>query len=41
VQPIYVYETVSGESGLTQKVLATLPAEKDPVNGCEMPPVSN
>jgi branched-chain amino acid transport system substrate-binding protein len=41
VQPIYVYETVSGESGLTQKVLATLPAEKDPVNGCEMAPVSN
>ncbi|WP_068115868.1 ABC transporter substrate-binding protein [Tropicimonas marinistellae] len=41
VQPIYVYETVAGESGLTQKVLAQLPAEKDPVNGCEMAPVSN
>ena len=41
VQPIYVYETVAGENGLTQKVLATLPAERDPVNGCEMAPVSN
>jgi branched-chain amino acid transport system substrate-binding protein len=41
VQPIYVYETVAGENGLTQKVLATLPAEQDPVNGCEMAPVSN
>ncbi|WPY96194.1 ABC transporter substrate-binding protein (plasmid) [Limimaricola variabilis] len=36
VQPIYVYETVAGEDGLTQKVLATLPAEADPANGCEM-----
>ena len=27
VQPIYVYETVAGENGLTQKVLAQLPAE--------------
>lgn len=42
VQPIYVYETVAGADGLTQKVLAQLPAEADPVNGCEMaPPVSN
>ncbi|SHL07556.1 amino acid/amide ABC transporter substrate-binding protein, HAAT family [Roseovarius marisflavi] len=42
VQPIYVYETVAGEGGLTQKVLAQLPAEADPVNGCEMAaPVSN
>ena len=40
VQPIYVYETVAGENGLTQRVLATLPAEKDPVNGCEMAPVN-
>jgi branched-chain amino acid transport system substrate-binding protein len=40
VQPIYVYETVMGENGLTQKVLAQLPAEADPVNGCEMAPVS-
>ncbi|MBV2361484.1 ABC transporter substrate-binding protein [Thalassococcus sp. CAU 1522] len=41
VQPIYVYETVAGENGLTQKVLAQLPAEADPVNGCQMAPVSN
>lgn len=41
VQPIYVYETVAGENGLTQKVLAELPAEQDPVNGCEMGPVLN
>ncbi|MCU9848999.1 ABC transporter substrate-binding protein [Defluviimonas sp. WL0024] len=41
VQPIYVYETVAGEKGLTQKVLAQLPAEADPTNGCEMAPVSN
>ncbi|MGX0977521.1 branched-chain amino acid transport system substrate-binding protein [Roseovarius sp. MBR-51] len=36
VQPIYVYETVAGADGMTQKVLAQLPAEADPVNGCEM-----
>jgi branched-chain amino acid transport system substrate-binding protein len=41
VQPIYVYETVAGDAGLTQKVLATLPATPDPVNGCAMAPVSN
>lgn len=42
IQPVYVYETVAGEGGLTQKVLAQLPAEADPVNGCEMAaPVSN
>jgi len=42
VQPIYVYETIAGTDGLTQKVLAQLPAEADPVNGCEMAaPVSN
>ena len=41
VQPIYVYETVAGENGLTQKVLAQLPAEADPANGCEMAPVAN
>lgn len=40
VQPIYVYETVAGEAGLTQKVLAQLPAEADPLNGCEMPAVT-
>jgi branched-chain amino acid transport system substrate-binding protein len=41
VQPIYVYQTVAGEGGLTQKVLATLPAERDPANGCDMAPVAN
>ena len=41
VQPIYVYETIEGENGLTQQVLAELPAEQDPVNGCAMAPVSN
>ncbi|MCI5041210.1 MAG: ABC transporter substrate-binding protein [Donghicola eburneus] len=41
VQPIYVYETVAGEGGLTQTVLAQLPAEQDPANGCEMAPVGN
>lgn len=41
VQPIYVYETVAGENGLTQKVLAQLPAAVDPANGCKMAPVVN
>lgn len=41
IQPVYVYETVAGEGGLTQKVLAQLPAEADPTNGCEMAPISN
>ncbi|MCV2866869.1 ABC transporter substrate-binding protein [Defluviimonas sp. WL0075] len=41
VQPIYVYETVAGDNGLTQKVVAQLPAEADPVNGCQMAPVTN
>lgn len=41
VQPVYVYETVAGENGLTQQVLAQLPAEADPVNGCEMEPITN
>ena len=37
VQPIYVYQIVAGEGGAqTQKVLAQLPAEADPVNGCQM-----
>jgi len=36
IQPIHVYETVAGAGGLTQKVLATLPAERDPANGCTM-----
>jgi branched-chain amino acid transport system substrate-binding protein len=41
VQPIHVYETVAGTDGLTQRVLATLPAEADPVNGCVMPAAVN
>ncbi|MEL6960531.1 ABC transporter substrate-binding protein [Tateyamaria sp. SN6-1] len=43
VQPIYVYETVTGEDGsMTQTVIAALPAEADSANGCEMPaPASN
>lgn len=41
VQPIHVYETVAGPDGLTQKVLATLPAAADPVNGCAMPAAVN
>ncbi|WP_246026665.1 ABC transporter substrate-binding protein [Paracoccus luteus] len=36
MQPIYVYDTVAGPDGPTQKVLAQLPVEVDPVNGCEM-----
>ncbi|TCO70148.1 ABC transporter substrate-binding protein [Rhodovulum euryhalinum] len=36
VQPIYVYETVAGDGGLTQKVVAELPAEADPANGCTL-----
>lgn len=40
VQPIHVYETVAGADGLTQKVLATLPAVADPLNGCQMPAVN-
>tara|TARA_R100000935_G_scaffold54244_1_gene82854 strand:+ start:6678 stop:7850 length:1173 start_codon:yes stop_codon:yes gene_type:complete len=38
VQPIYVYETVAATEGegLTQKVLATLAPEQDPVNGCTL-----
>ena len=36
IQPIYVYETVTGDGGMTQNVLAALPAEADPLNGCEM-----
>lgn len=36
IQPIYVYETVTGEGGMTQNVLAELPAEADALNGCEM-----
>lgn len=41
VQPVYVYETVAGDGGLTQKVLAELPAQADPANGCSLGGVSN
>ena len=36
VQNIYVYETVKGRDGLTQKVIATVPGVRDAVNGCKM-----
>jgi branched-chain amino acid transport system substrate-binding protein len=41
IQPIYVYRTVAGDKGLTQEVLATLPAEADPANGCTMAAITN
>lgn len=41
VQPIYVYRTIAGEKGLTQEVLAALPAEADPANGCVMAAITN
>ena len=41
VQPIYVYRTIAGETGMTQEVLAQTPAEADPVNGCDMAPLIN
>lgn len=40
VQPIYVYETVVSDSGATQEILATLPAVRDPANGCNMPAIT-
>jgi branched-chain amino acid transport system substrate-binding protein len=36
VQNIYVYETVSAEGGLSQKVLDTIPSVADAPNGCKM-----
>lgn len=33
-QPMYVFETVVTDGVATQNVLATLPVETDPVNGC-------
>lgn len=36
VQTIYVYETVAGDAGMTQKVLAAIPDQRDPANGCAM-----
>ena len=36
VQNIYVYETVPGEGGLTQKIVDTIPNVADAPNGCKM-----
>lgn len=38
VQPVYVYETIANEGGegLTQRIVATLPAVADPANGCAL-----
>ncbi len=36
VQNIYVYETVAGDDGLTQKILEVFPEQRDPANGCTM-----
>jgi branched-chain amino acid transport system substrate-binding protein len=36
VQNIYIYETVAGEDGLTQKVLDTIEAVRDEPMGCQM-----
>jgi branched-chain amino acid transport system substrate-binding protein len=36
VQNIYIYETVEGAGGLTQKVLDTVKDVKDEPNGCAM-----
>jgi branched-chain amino acid transport system substrate-binding protein len=36
VQNIYIYETVAGSAGLTQKVLGTVENVKDEPNGCVM-----
>lgn len=36
VQTVYVYETVEDAGGMTQKVLAAIPDQRDPANGCAM-----
>lgn len=36
VQNVYIYETVEGEGGLTQKVLETVEDVRDAPNGCEL-----
>jgi len=36
VQNFYIYNTVQGENGLTQEVIGTVPAVRDPVNGCNL-----
>jgi branched-chain amino acid transport system substrate-binding protein len=38
VQNVYVYETVAGADGLTQKIVATIPGVSEPRNGCVLPP---
>lgn len=41
IQPIYVYEIVAGENGMTQRVITELPAQADPANGCDMAALTN
>ncbi len=36
VQNIYIYDTVPGAGGLTQKIIATIPNVADEPNGCKM-----
>jgi branched-chain amino acid transport system substrate-binding protein len=36
VQSVYVFRTVVGDAGATQQVLAALPGQRDPANGCAM-----
>ena len=36
VQNIYVYDTVMGDDGLTQKLIDTIPSVRDDVAGCQM-----
>lgn len=36
VQNIYVFETVPGDGGMTQKILGVIEAVRDPVSGCKM-----
>ena len=36
VQNIYIYETVAGDDGLTQKIIDVIDEVRDPVNGCEL-----
>lgn len=36
VQNIYVYDTVMGSDGLTQKLIDTIPSVRDDVAGCQM-----
>lgn len=36
VQNIYIFETVAGPDGLTQRIIDVVEAVRDPVNGCEL-----